>query len=472
MIRFISFGFIIIIAGAVLIFGSDQLVPMMLLMVIRGNVHQLIAQLKFIELFSFRQDLHLGELGFMLSSFEAVLSYILSAEPSILDLVKASERNRKLWESISNNAVDDINILLEEYSTDCSTSLTVPSSPPALPPKSPIAPLPSSRNLLESSMTETGDNCLLMAVRSGSVETAILLMDSSLFSIIDSINTFGQTALHLAVEGKFPRLVKELLDRCGHCKGFIDHADHEDQTALHLACSHANADIITRILSADAAVDFRDQMGNIPAFIYARVYKSLINRDILLKLLAPLVNEIIPNNSGETIFHVIKDRSLANDVAQFIGASNTVTSLLAADKPHGCSALHKASISGSLGIIEFIMNDLIAIAPSIELDQFLLAVDAFGDTCLHVSAKAGSHDSLKLLLKNSIVRQAIDWKNGRDETALHLAAISNRVDLVRSLLEAGANPELRTSDGRLAVDLCSGSVQVIVDCEFSASSIY
>jgi hypothetical protein len=42
-------------------------------------------------------------------------------------------------------------------------------------------------------------------------------------------------------------------------------------------------------------------------------------------------------------------------------------------------------------------------------------------------------------------------------TALHVAAQSGRADLVRYLLEKGANPEIADSSGRKAIDLIGGA---------------
>ena len=42
-------------------------------------------------------------------------------------------------------------------------------------------------------------------------------------------------------------------------------------------------------------------------------------------------------------------------------------------------------------------------------------------------------------------------------TALHVAAQSGRADLVRYLLEKGANPEIVDSNGRKAIDLVGGA---------------
>ena len=42
-------------------------------------------------------------------------------------------------------------------------------------------------------------------------------------------------------------------------------------------------------------------------------------------------------------------------------------------------------------------------------------------------------------------------------TALHVAAQAGRTDLVRYLLEKGANPEIADSNGRKAIDLVGGS---------------
>jgi ankyrin repeat protein len=404
---------------------------MMLLLIVRSNIPQLISQLKFVEIFSFKRNPHLGQLGFTLSSFEAVLSYICSAG-SLTDLMKTSDRNVRLWECIASQAaveaIDKLTEILGNANSVNSCSALANSHPP----KSPISAFPH-HSLLDI-LTEAGDNCLMVAVRSGQIEMISYLLEVHSFSIQNSVNFSGQTVLHVAVEEKLPHIVRFLLGYCGDVKRLVDFVDRQGQTALHIACVHANVEIINSLLSANASCNLRDNLGNLPVFIYARTHISLINRDVFKLLLEPLTLEVARNNAGETIFHILKDREIAELAAKTIGDINTSKSLRSIDLSTGCTPLHRACICDAVGMIDYLLGN-----NSIN-SQLFAAVDKFSDTCIHVATKAGAFAALERLLGcTNLTRSMIDQRNDCGETALHLAAKSDRSDLIAALLEAGVN---------------------------------
>ncbi|MFM8466051.1 MAG: ankyrin repeat domain-containing protein, partial [Oxalobacteraceae bacterium] len=80
--------------------------------------------------------------------------------------------------------------------------------------------------------------------------------------------------------------------------------------------------------------------------------------------------------------------------------------------------------------------------------------DKHGQTPLHLARLCTKNrtEVLKLLLEK-YDRTEIDRRNVNGKTALHLAILSNDLDAVRHLLQAGANPAKRTSGWDNAIDL-------------------
>ena len=94
---------------SVLAMNADTLVSLLLLVVIRSQVRHLGARLAYMRSFIFVEDVETGEMGYALSTFEAVLSYLNRASGS---LGKASRKNKKLWQNILNGDVKAIKAIL------------------------------------------------------------------------------------------------------------------------------------------------------------------------------------------------------------------------------------------------------------------------------------------------------------------------------------------------------------------------
>ncbi|TGZ79736.1 hypothetical protein EX30DRAFT_320981 [Ascodesmis nigricans] len=89
--------------------NADMLVSLLLLVVIRSKVPNLHASLAYMRNFMFAEDVEQGEVGYVLSTLEAVLFHI--AQDQVL--VQASRANDKLWRSVKQGNIKAVSQLLE-----------------------------------------------------------------------------------------------------------------------------------------------------------------------------------------------------------------------------------------------------------------------------------------------------------------------------------------------------------------------
>lgn len=90
--------------------NADTLVSLLLIVVIRAPVRHLQARLSYMRHYIFIDDVETGELGYALSTFEAVLSYLQNDSGG---LRKASRRNRKLWQATQSGDLATMQGILE-----------------------------------------------------------------------------------------------------------------------------------------------------------------------------------------------------------------------------------------------------------------------------------------------------------------------------------------------------------------------
>lgn len=90
--------------------NADTLVSLLLIVVIRSQVRSLQARLAYMRNFIFVDDVEGGEVGYALSTFEAVLSYLVSDSGG---LRKASRRNKRLWQATKEGDLQEVRAILE-----------------------------------------------------------------------------------------------------------------------------------------------------------------------------------------------------------------------------------------------------------------------------------------------------------------------------------------------------------------------
>ncbi|KAI1152401.1 hypothetical protein F4825DRAFT_309600 [Nemania diffusa] len=89
----------------VLTVNADTLVSLLLFVVIRAGVKNLQARLLYMKHFIFIDDVDSGEMGYALSTFEAVLSYLFGDSSS---LRRASRRNKALWDATAKGDLEEL----------------------------------------------------------------------------------------------------------------------------------------------------------------------------------------------------------------------------------------------------------------------------------------------------------------------------------------------------------------------------
>jgi hypothetical protein len=96
--------------SAVLTINADILVSLLLIVVIRSQVKYLQARLSYMRHFIFIDDVESGEMGYALSTFEAVLSYLVRDSGG---LRKASRRNKRLWQATASGNIREMMKIME-----------------------------------------------------------------------------------------------------------------------------------------------------------------------------------------------------------------------------------------------------------------------------------------------------------------------------------------------------------------------
>ena len=90
--------------------NADTLVSLLLVIVIRSQVRHLQARLAYMRSFIFIDDVEGGEMGYALSTFEAVLSYLTTDSGG---LRIASRRNRRLWQATKSGNIAEMKSILQ-----------------------------------------------------------------------------------------------------------------------------------------------------------------------------------------------------------------------------------------------------------------------------------------------------------------------------------------------------------------------
>lgn len=90
--------------------NADVLVSLLLVVVIRSQIRHLQARLLYMQHFIYIDDVDSGEMGYALSTFEAVLMYLVTDSSG---LRRASIRNRRLWQATKGGRISDMKSILE-----------------------------------------------------------------------------------------------------------------------------------------------------------------------------------------------------------------------------------------------------------------------------------------------------------------------------------------------------------------------
>jgi ankyrin repeat protein len=294
------------------------------------------------------------------------------------------------------------------------------------------------------------------ASRRGHLDIARLLLDQA---DVDLQDNHGSTPLHLAIYHMSPEAVQLFLDRGAD----VTLQNGKGQAALHQALQRGDPDIIQLVLSrANVNADALDNNGSTPLHLAASEAEVLSGAQLLLKNGAKID---LQNKKGQTALHLASQRGHLDFMELLLNRGAVVD---VPDKD-GFTPLHLAISKVERRAAELLLKH----GANIDLQNNKR------QTALHLALQHSHPNIIPLLLENGAnvdaqdddnstpLHQAIsradvelsrvqllldrctkiDLRNNKGQTALHLASQHGRLNIMRLLLENGADVDAPDGDG-------------------------
>ncbi|XP_046560779.1 putative ankyrin repeat protein RF_0381 [Haliotis rubra] len=269
-----------------------------------------------------------------------------------------------------------------------------------------------------------GDNILYSAIRGGNGKIVNYILIQNIVDI-NSKYSDGMTPVQLAAyygqKEAFEILVKKGAD--------LSAVDESGDNILHLACVGKDEEIMKHVLRLDILdINCRDTDGSTPLLL-AIEYNARGVFDVLLESGA---DPSVVNRDGDNVLHLAclrGDEEMVKHVLKLhivdinSRGSNRMTPLLLAAEYNTCNVFELLRESGA--------------DPSV--------VNRDGKNVLHFACIRGDEEMVKHVLKLHIVD--INSRGSNGLTPLLLAAGYSTSDVIKLLLENGADPLVVNSDG-------------------------
>jgi len=216
----------------------------------------------------------------------------------------------------------------------------------------------------------------------------------------------------------------------------VDIVDKRGDTALILAASEGRVEVMRFLLEAGADINWQGQLGG--TAIWTAV---LVDEVEAVKFLAEAEADLeIRSDEGSTPLYVASSNGNFPAVTVLLKAGADVEAVF---HKSGTTPLMAAALSGSTTVVAA----LLAHGPDLD------ARSPFGYSALHFGAISGSVDVVKTLLDAGADIDARAWGNG--DTVIILAAEFSDVEMIRTLIEHGANVRDMNRWGRTALHTAS-----------------
>ncbi|XP_048025999.1 caskin-2 isoform X5 [Megalobrama amblycephala] len=213
----------------------------------------------------------------------------------------------------------------------------------------------------------------------------------------------------------------------------VNYQDQDGFSALHHAALTGTTDLLSLLLEAQATVDIKDSNGMRPLHYAAWQGKA----ETVLMLL----------RAGASVNGASQDGQIPLHLAAQYGHYE-VSEMLLQHQSNPCTVnkvkktpLDLACEFGRLRVTQLLLSSNMVVA--------LLEGNGRDNTPLHLAARNGHKDIIRLLLKAGIDIN----RTTKSGTALHEAALYGKTEVVKLLLEAGIDVNIRNTYNQTALDI-------------------
>ncbi|KAG7264108.1 hypothetical protein CRUP_020785 [Coryphaenoides rupestris] len=219
----------------------------------------------------------------------------------------------------------------------------------------------------------------------------------------------------------------------------INYQDSDGFSALHHAALSGTVELLSLLLDAQATVDIRDVNGMRPLHYAAWQGKA----DSVLVLLRAGAAVNLPSQDGQVPLHL---------AAQY--GHYEVSEMLLQHQSNPClmnkmkkTPLDLACEFGRVKVTQLLLSS--NMVTSLLEGEGRDPQDSASTTPLHLAARNGHRDVIRLLLKAGIDIN----RTTKAGTSLHEAALYGKTEVVRLLLDAGVNVNTRNTYNQTALDI-------------------
>jgi ankyrin repeat protein len=283
---------------------------------------------------------------------------------------------------------------------------------------------------------------LHFAASEGHLEVARMLLERKVD--VNALDDEGSTPLHQASQSSksgdpgIVQLVRLLLDDGADILAL----DNSGNTPLHFAASRSHLEVARMLLELKADVNALNKDGSTPLHQAFETWQK--NPNIVRLLLDHGADANVYDKSGNTFLHFTASegdlkltRVLLERIPEAVNSQNH----------HGSTPLLLASECRTPDVVQLLLDH----NPDVHV------CDADGDTPLHCAAIAGRLEVARLLLLKLDI-EVNSWNN-EGATPLHLASEGyweGNPDIVRLLLDRGADAQARNLSGQTASEIARG----------------
>ncbi|XP_038995389.1 E3 ubiquitin-protein ligase KEG-like [Hibiscus syriacus] len=291
--------------------------------------------------------------------------------------------------------------------------------------------LPDNPNLLHRLISE-GD---VSGVRVFLANTSSGSSGSSISSLLEAVNADGQTALHLSCRRGCAELVEAILE---YPVANVDILDKDGDPPLVFALAAGSPECALALIRRGADVQSRLREGFGPSIAHVCAYHG--QPDCMRELLLAGADPNAVDDEGESVLH----RAVAKKYTEcaLVVLENGGCTSMAVLNSKNLTPLHLCVATWNVAVVK----RWVEVASPEEIADAIDIPSPIGTALCMAAALKKDHERegrelVRLLLSAGADPTAQDAQHGR--TALHAASMENDVELVKIILDAGVDVNIR-----------------------------